>query len=271
MRKLILLFAVGVLLSAASLPAFADGGPATTTTTTQTTTTAPATTAATTTTSTTAPDSSSRPHLHWFAGSVSAVGDSSLTLGVLWTGPNDGSLNGQSLTVAVTDHTRINGPHHAAIALAQIQAGDLVAVRAAGDASSGLTAAKIQVFCNCHWVGGTIASITPGASSGTGSLTVAVTRTGPYDTVLDNTTITLQVNADTVYLRGPHKARLGFSDLQVGQGVGVVFSASGFFKAPGFDPTTATFTAKRVHVWGKRQVPPPASDASSSAGVSVGS
>ena len=266
MRKLTLLFAVGVLLSVASLPAFADGGAAATTTTQSTTTTTAATGGASTTTTT--PDRS-RPHLHWFAGSVSAVGISSVTLGVLWTGPNDSSLNGQSFTVAVSDHTRINGPHQGPIALAQIQVGDLVAVRASGDASSGLTAAKIHVFCNCHWVGGTIASITPSASSGTGSFTVSVTRTGPYDTVLANTTITLQVNADTVYLRGPHKARLGFSDLQVGEGVGVVFSASGFFKAPGFDPTTATFTAKRVHVWLKRQVPQSSSDASASAGVSV--
>jgi hypothetical protein len=285
MRKLILVFAVGVLLSMASLPAFADGGATTATTTTaaattttvattttsaQTTTTAPTSTAGTTTstTATTSGNSGTHPHLHWFAGTVTGVGSSSLTVGVLWTGPHDGSLNGQTVTVAVLDQTRINGPHRGPIALAQIQVGDLVAVRAAGDPSS-MTAAMIHVFCNCHWVGGTIASISPGASSDTGSLTVAVTRTGPYDTVLDNPPITLQVNADTVYLRGPHKGRLGFSDLKVGEGVGVVFSASGFFKAPGFDPTTATYTAKRVHVWGKRQVPPPSSDASSSASVSV--
>jgi hypothetical protein len=65
----------------------------------------------------------------------------------------------------------------------------------------------------------------------------------------------MEVNADTVYLRGSHHRRIGFGDLQVGDGVGVVFAANGFFKAPGFDPTTATFTAKRVHVWGHAQVP----------------
>ena len=269
MRKLTLLFAVGVLLSVAALPAFADSGPATTTTTTTQTTTTGSTVTTGAPTTTTTPDTKSRPHLHWFAGTVSAVGGSSLTLGVLWTGPNDGTLNGTTETVAATDQTRINGPRNQPIALAQIQVGDLVAVRASGDATSGLTAAKFRVFCNCHWVGGTIMSIIPGTSGGTGSLTVAVTRTGPYDTVLDNTTITLQTSADTVYLRGPHKARLGFSDLQVGEGVGVVFSANGFFKAPGFNPATATFTAKRVHVWPKRQVPPASSDASSAAGVSV--
>ena len=143
----------------------------------------------------------------------------------------------------MSDSTRINGPHHKPIALAQIQVGDLVAVRAIGNDLTSLTAARIRDFCNCHWIGGTIASV------GSGSFTVNVKRTGPYDTVLDNTTITLGTNALTVYLRGPHRARLGFSDLTVGEGVGVVFSANGFFKAPGFDPTTATFTAARVHVW----------------------
>ena len=58
------------------------------------------TTTATTTTPSGAPDHKGR-HLHWFAGSVSGVGDSSLTVGVLWTGPNDGSLNGQTLTLNV--------------------------------------------------------------------------------------------------------------------------------------------------------------------------
>ena len=36
-----------------------------------------------------------------------------------------------------------------------------------------------------------------------------------------------------------------------------------------FYPTTETFTAKRVHVWPKRHVPPSSSDATASAGVSV--
>ncbi|HEX4519281.1 MAG TPA: hypothetical protein VH063_06830 [Gaiellaceae bacterium] len=249
MRRLILLFAVGVSLSVAGI-ATADNGP---------------------TPKTPANVPGFKAHQHWFAGQVTAVGTGSLSVGVLWTGPNDGSLNGTAVTVAVSDHTRINGPHHRAIALGQIQVGDLVAVRGVGIGGdlTNLTAAKIRDFCNCHWVGGTIASITPGATPGTGSFTVAVKRTGPYDTVLDNTTITIGTNALTVYLRGPHHARLGFSDLQVGEGVGVVFSANGFFKAPGFDPTTATFTAKRVHVWPRRFVPPVSSDAADAASTTT--
>ncbi|HEY4349552.1 MAG TPA: DUF5666 domain-containing protein [Gaiellaceae bacterium] len=243
MRKLSLLLAMGVLFSVASIPALADGAPAKTNAQAR---------------------NHARLHAHWFAGTVSAVGSNSLTVGVLWTGPNDGSLDGQTVTVAVTDHTRINGARHRPIALAQVQVGDLVALRTTGDVSTAsLTAVKIHDFCNCHWVGGTIASI------GTSSFTVSVKRTGPYDTVLNNTTVTIQTNANTVYLRGPHRARLGFSDLKVGEGVGVVFSASGFFKDPGFDPTTATFTAKRVHVWPKRFVPPAATDAGDAAGTST--
>jgi hypothetical protein len=166
------------------------------------------------------------------------------------------------VTVAVPSNTRISqGPHHQPIALASIQPGDLVSLRARGDDASSLTAVKIHVFCNCHWVGGTVSSV------GTTSFQVSVKRTGPYDGVLANTTITLQVNAQTVYLAGPHHRRIAFSDLKPGEGVGVVFVADGFFKAPGFDPTTATFTAKRVHVWGHRQVPPPSTDSSSAAQI----
>jgi hypothetical protein len=269
MRKLalILIFAAGVLLSVLGLPAFADAGPSTSSTTTST----PASTVTTTVTSTvittvTAPASTtptSRPHKHWFAGSVSAVGSNSLTVGALWTGPNDGSLNGQTVTLAVSDHTRIFGPRHRPIALAAIQPGQLVGVRATGGDPSSMTAVRIRVWCNCHWVGGTISSI------GTNSFDLSVTRTGPYDTVLDNHDVTMQVDDLTVYIQNRRHRRLGFSDLKVGEGVGIVFAANGFFKAPGFDPTTATFTAKRVHIWGARQVPPPSSDASAAAQVST--
>jgi hypothetical protein len=231
MRRLIGIFAVGVFLSVVGL-AGAEGSP-------------------------------QRP-AHWFAGSVSAVGPSSLTVGVLWAGPNDGSLNGQTVTVSVETRTRINhGRHHRAVALASIQPGDLVSVRATGDDSSSLTATRIHVYCNCHWIGGTVDSV------GSSSFTVHVKRTGPYDTVLKDTTVTLQTNDLTVYLRGGHRARIGLSDLKQGQGVGVVFAADGFFKAPGFDPSKATFTAKRVHVWGPKQVPAASSDAGSSAQVAA--
>jgi hypothetical protein len=242
MRKLISLLAVGVFLSVAGY-ALADNTPTTSSPTTTTTTTpAPA---------------------HWFAGTVTGVGSASLTVGVLWTGPNDGSLNGQTITVTTTDNTRISRGKQGPIALASIQNGDLVAVRADGTAPSGLTARRIHVQCNCHWIGGTIGTV------GTSSFTVNVKRTGPYDTVLNNTTVTIQVNDLTVYLRNHRGRRIGFSDLQPNEPVGVVFASSGFFKAPGFDPTTATFTAKRVRVWGPRQTPLASADASAAANVAA--
>jgi hypothetical protein len=240
MRRVIAFLAVGVFLSVAGFAA-ADTTPATTTTTT-------------TTAAQAAP-------AHWFAGTVTAVGSNTLTLGVLWTGPHDPSLNGQTVTVNVADATRINRGHEGPIALAAIQVGDLASVRAAGTSPAGLTARRIHVFCNCHWIGGTIASV------GTSSIAVNVKRTGPFDTVLDNTTVTVGVNDLTVYLHGRRHRRLGLGDLKAGQGVGVVFSADGFFKAPGFDPTKATFTAKRVHVWGPLEVPSASSDAAASAQV----
>jgi hypothetical protein len=236
MRRLTAIFAVGVFLCVAGI-ASADGTP-------------PA-------------GQSERAPAHWFAGTVTTVGPSSLAVGVLWTGPDDGALNGQTVNVNVVTQTRINqGPDHRAIALASVGTGDLVAVRATGDASS-LTARRIHVFCNCHWIGGTVNQVGPT------SFTVNVARTGPYDTVLANTTVTLQTNQYTVYLRGPRRARIGLSDLQSGEGVGVMFAADGFFRAPGFDPTKATFTAKRVHVWAHRQVPPPSTDAGVSASVAT--
>jgi len=236
MRKLIATFAAGLFLSVAGL-ASAEGAPPV------------------------APEQAAA--AHWFAGTVSAVGPSSVTVGVLWTGPHDGYLAGQTVNVAVATQTRINqGPHHRAIALASIGTGDLVAIRATGDASS-LTARRIHVFCNCHWIGGTVASV------GATSFSVEVKRTGPYDTVLGSTTVTLQTNQYTVYLRGRRRARIGLGDLRPGEGVGVVFAADGFFKSPGFDPTRATFTAKRVHAWAQRQVPPASSDAGESASVSA--
>ena len=206
------------------------------------------------------------PHHQWFAGSVSVVGVNTLTVGVTWTGPHDGSLNGQTLMVAVPTGTRISeGPHRTPIALAQIQPNDLVSLDAVGDSPTALSATRIHVSCNCHWIGGTISGI-PAAG---GSFTVQVSRTGPFDTVLKGQNVTIQVNGDTVYLRGAHRARIGFSDLKVGQGVGIVFGANGFFKSPGFDPSTATFSAKRVHVWGPRQVPDVSSDADDAAQTAV--
>lgn len=205
-----------------------------------------------------------KPHTHWLAGSVSAVGADSLTVGVLWTGKHDGQLNGQSVTLAVDANTEIvSGKDKTPVTLASIKPGDLVGVLAtsADKTLTSLAATRIRVYCNCHWVGGTISAIGPS------SISVQVARTGPYDTVLNGKPVTLQVNASTSYIRGKAKTGVGFSDLKVGDGVGVIFAASGFFKAPGFDPSTATFTAKRVHIWEKKDVPAAATDAGAAAGT----
>lgn len=208
--------------------------------------------------------SNAKPHTHWLAGSVSAVGADSLTVGVLWTGKHDGQLNGQSVTIAVDASTEIvSGKDKTPVTLASIKPGDLVGLLAssADKTLTSLTATRIHVYCNCHWIGGTISAI------GTSSISVQVARTGPYDTVLNGKAVTLQVNGSTTYIRGRAKTEIGFSNLKVGDGVGVIFAASGFFKAPGFDPSTATFTAKRVHLWEKKDVPPATTDSSAAAGT----
>jgi len=205
-----------------------------------------------------------KPRVHWFAGSVASVGSDSLSVNVLWTGPKDGQLNGTTVSVGVDSTTQIvNGKTKSPASLSDIQPGDLVGMRASSpDATlSSLTATHIRIWCNCHWVGGTISSV------GSSSITVQVVRTGPYDTVLKGRSVTIQVNGSTTYIKGKDKTPISLSDLQVGAGVGVVFGADGFFKAPGFDPEKATFTASRVHEWQKRQVPPPSSDAGSAAGT----
>jgi hypothetical protein len=198
-----------------------------------------------------------KPHVHWFAGSVASVGSDSLTVNVLWTGPKDGQLNGTTVSVGVTgDTTIVNGKTKAAAQLSDIVPGDLVSLRAtAADSTlASLTATHIRIWCNCHWVGGTISSI------GSGSFAVHVERTGPYDTVLKGRNVTIGVDGSTVYVKGKDKTPITLADLKVGSGVGVIFGADGFFKAPGFNPETATFTASKVHAWQKKQVPPASSD-----------
>jgi hypothetical protein len=205
-----------------------------------------------------------RAHAHWFAGSVSAVGSDSLSVNVLWTGPKDGQLNGQAVTVAVNSDTKIvNGKDRSPAQLSDIKPGDLVSLRATSSDTTltSLTATHIRIWCNCNWIGGTISSI------GTGSFNVQVARTGPYDTVLKSHDVTIQVNASTTYVKGKGKTPITFADLKVGDGVGVIFGADGFFTARGFDPSKATFTATRVHDWQKRLVPPPASDSGGAAGT----
>jgi hypothetical protein len=237
-RKLLTFSFVLALAAAIALPALADS-PSTTTT-----------------------PSTPKSHTHWFAGSVTNVSSSSLTVNVLWTGPHDGALNGQSVTVAVGSGTQVtSGPGRSPSSIGSVLNNDLVGVSASGlgkDLSS-LTAVGIHINCDCHWVGGTITGL------GSNSITVQVKRTGPYDGVLAGTSVTIGTGGSTVYIQGKDKTPIDFGALQEGDGVGIVFAANGFFRAPGFNPQTATFTASRVHQWGHRQVPPPSSDSLSAA------
>jgi hypothetical protein len=215
MRKSLLFLVVAAATAAVALPALA-ASPTTTTTGT------------TTTKSTTPP---AKAHSHWFAGAVSSVDSGTLTIGVLWTRPHDGSLNGTAVTVSVDASTEITyGQDKIPIQLSSLQNGDLVGVVASGSNLSSLTAQKIHAFCNCHWIGGTISSL------GSSSLTVQVKRTGPYYTVLADHAVTIQTSSSTTYIRGKDKTPIQLSDLKAGDGVGVIFAANGFFRAPGFDP-----------------------------------
>jgi hypothetical protein len=165
------------------------------------------------------------PDVQAFGGSVATATGTSITTDVIW--PKRGTETvGSQLTVAIDSSTKISYGK----GKSSIEAGDLVHVIATGNP---LTARRIRVMCNCHFVAGTVGT----ASSG--SLRVQVTRTGPFDTVLKGTTVTIGLNSSTQYTGGS-------STLTSGEKVAVVFSASGFFKDPSFDPTKATFTALRV-------------------------
>src|SRR3954447_66386 len=102
------------------------------------------------------------PH-HHFAGAVTAVGSDSVTVDVLWTGKHDIQLLNTTGTVAVTGDTALtSGKAHTAIALSGIHQGDLVGVGVTSDkALTSLTAVRVHVSCNCHWLGGAIFSPRP--------------------------------------------------------------------------------------------------------------
>jgi len=161
-----------------------------------------------------------------FAGSVASASSSSLTVDVLWQ--RRGTTGSLQETVALDSSTKIAYGK----GKSSIDPGDLVGVVATGQNGS-LTARRVRVTCNCHIVAGTVSS----ASSS--SVQVAVTRTGPFDTVLKGTTVTIGLNGSTQYAGGS-------STLTSGEKIAVIFSASGFFKDPSFDPSTATFTALGV-------------------------
>jgi hypothetical protein len=153
----------------------------------------------------------------WFAGAVTAAGSGSLSVDVLW------SKTGQTgnVTVAVDSSTKIvYGKHQSSI-----DPGDLVRVVAADG-----TARRIHVNCNCHFAAGTLSAIS------TSTLRVQVERTGPYDTVLKGNDVAFDIGSATL------------PNLSVGDKIAVVFSADGFFKDPGFDWQTATFTVLRLRI-----------------------
>lgn len=164
----------------------------------------------------------------WFAGAVTSAGPSSVSVDVLWTGKHDTQLNGTQVTVGIDSSTRITYGK----GRSSISAGELIGVRATGVGSNVLTAKRIHVRCNCHYAFGTLGSI------GSGSFAVDVTRTGPYDTVLKGNAVTFQLGSTST------------ANLKTGDKVGVIFSATGFFKDPNFNWRTATFTASRVHFRG---------------------
>ena len=167
-------------------------------------------------------------HAHWFAGSVTATSTDSVSVDVLWTGKHDTQLAGKTVSVALDASTQVvYGKTKSSIA-----PGDLVRVRATADDTTlaSLTAKRIHVNCNCHFVGGTVASIRDG------SFSVLVARTGPYDTVLKGKLVTIQNGSASL------------TGLTVNGRVGVIFAASGFFRDPAFVVSAATFTAKKVRV-----------------------
>jgi Domain of unknown function (DUF5666) len=168
------------------------------------------------------------PNIEAFGGSVASATSTSLTVDVIWPGRRGTTApTSSTVTVAIDSSTKVSYGK----TKSSIEPGDLVGVVATGS-DGALTARRIRVTCNCHFVAGTVGTVS------SSSLQVLVTRTGPVDTVLNGKTVTIALNSSTQYKNS--------STLTSGEKVRVVFSASGFFKDPSFDPETATFTALRV-------------------------
>jgi hypothetical protein len=176
----------------------------------------------------------------FLAGSVVSADSGRVTVDVSFTGKHDQQLDGRQVAVAVTADTKIvfgKGQ-------SSIDPGDLVGVHAtAADASlSTLTARKIHVACNCHFAAGKLTAISPGL------IRVDVARTGPFDRVLNGNEVKFDVDSSTTFVEGKDKKPITIGDLSIGDTVGVVFGAPGFFRDPNFNWQDATFTAKRVHL-----------------------
>ncbi len=86
---------------------------------------------------------------HWFAGKVTAVGSSSITVAVGRTGAHDRQLHGTTVTVPVDGSTRfLLGKAKTPIALGDVKVGDRVGVLVhspGGDLAKGMTAVRVHV------------------------------------------------------------------------------------------------------------------------------
>jgi hypothetical protein len=176
----------------------------------------------------------------FLAGSVVSADSGQLTVDVSFTGKHDQQLDGKQVSVAITADTKIvYGKGQSSI-----DPGDLVGVHAtAADASlSTLTARKIHVACNCHFAAGKLTAISPGL------IRVNVAKTGPFDKVLNGNEVKFDVDSSTTFVEGKDKKPIMIGDLSIGDTVGVIFGASGFFRDPNFNWQDATFTAKQVHL-----------------------
>jgi len=179
-------------------------------------------------------------HGHFLAGSVVSAGSGQVTVDVSLTGKHDQQLDGKQVVVAVTTDTKIVYGR----GQSSIDPSDLVGIHAtAADATlSTLTARRIRVACNCHFAAGKLTAISPGL------IRVDVARTGPYDKVLNGNEVKFDVDSSTKFVEGKAKKPITIGDLSIGDTVGVIFGASGFFRDPNFNWQDATFTAKLVHL-----------------------
>jgi hypothetical protein len=182
-----------------------------------------------------ADDAPTRTHTRWFAGAVTAVGPGSLTVKVDRTGRRATELLGQTIAVSVPAGTPVRlGREDEAIALTDIQVGWRARVAATRDTAGAWAARRVHAGRGNHWFAGKLTAV------GSGSITVAVGRTGKHDRQLRGQTLVVPVDASTQYLLGKERTTISLGDLIVGRRVGVVVHSPGGDLAQGM-------TAVRVH------------------------
>lgn len=153
-----------------------------------------------------------------FGGTVTAVGSDSLTIDVKRAGKRSAGLVGTSVTVRVDSSTKVTGK--GVSQLADVKAGDRVAVVASGDPAQGLTALAIRdvgpIAAERRWLGGTVAAVGPT------SVSIAVKKAGKADRSLVGQTVTVAVTGTTQFTG---KGAKQLSDVQTDDTVAV--SATG--------------------------------------------